>query len=120
MKQIGTPLSRKSKVTKFNLHFFYFYSNIYIVYGELYNGDNIQPSFDDSVTTDEKLLTLLTSITQRLDQIEATLRNSSVEYDVKVYRNDSVLESETDKRGYPKSCGKVNANKRIVVIVRGD
>jgi hypothetical protein len=43
-----------------------------------------------------------------------------IRYDLKVFTTDQVLESKTDKRGYPKSCGIQNANKDIIVIIRGD
>ena len=42
------------------------------------------------------------------------------EYYVKVNAGDKVLKKPTDRRGYPASCGVENANKEIVVIVRGD
>jgi hypothetical protein len=43
-----------------------------------------------------------------------------LQYDLKIFSTDKVLESKTDKRGYPKSCGIQNANKDIIVIIRGD
>jgi hypothetical protein len=42
------------------------------------------------------------------------------EFDIKVNKNDVVINSYTDKRGYiPTSCGKENAGKIATVILRG-
>jgi hypothetical protein len=41
------------------------------------------------------------------------------EFDIKVHEGDIVFESSTDHRGYPKSCGMKNANKKIIIIVKG-
>jgi hypothetical protein len=73
-----------------------------------------------SVLTIEELLSIFV---QELDNIRRRTLYAlpeHVEYDIKVYPKDKVIESLTDKRGYPKSCGKVNANKRLIVIIKGD
>lgn len=44
----------------------------------------------------------------------------NTEYHFKVNRQDQILESSTDKRGYPQSCGKENREKGVTVIVHND
>ncbi len=44
---------------------------------------------------------------------------SETEYHLKVNKNDKVVKSHTDKRGYPASCGVENKEKDIIIIVRG-
>lgn len=44
----------------------------------------------------------------------------NTEYHFKVNRQDQILESSTDKRGYPQSCGKENREKCVTVIVHND
>ena len=45
---------------------------------------------------------------------------SKTEYHLTVNKNDKVVKSHTDKRGYPASCGVENKEKDIVIIIRGD
>lgn len=59
---------------------------------------------------------LLAVFVQELDNVRRCVPYAlpkNVEYDVKVYPGDQVIESCTDKRGYPKSCGKENKNKKV-------
>lgn len=44
----------------------------------------------------------------------------NTEYHFKVSREDKILESSTDKRGYPQSCGVENREKGVTVIVHND
>ena len=44
----------------------------------------------------------------------------NTEYHFKVGRQDKILESSTDKRGYPQSCGKVNREKGVTIIIHND
>lgn len=44
----------------------------------------------------------------------------NTEYHFKVSKQDKIIESSTDKRGYPQSCGKENREKGVTVIVHND
>jgi len=73
-----------------------------------------------SVLSVEELLAIYVQELDNLKRCAPYALPQGVEYDVKVYPNDRVIESSTDKRGYPKSCGKENKNKRLIIIIKGD
>jgi hypothetical protein len=105
------------------------YSNkqgYYYLYSKYPVGEKCKGVIDDSgelkwisVLTADELISILA------DKIKSTTNEftqlpGGVVYDVKVYENDTIQESYTDKRGYPKSCGKVYANRRLIIIIKGD
>lgn len=71
-----------------------------------------------SVFTLDELITLLLNAAS--NQGGKVCYPKNIEYDIKVRENDTVIPSTTDSRGYPRSCGTKNANKNIIVIIRGD
>lgn len=104
----------------------YHNSQGYYLYGRYPIGNRCKGALDNgeimwiSVLSVEELLAVFV---QEIDNMRRCVPHAlpkEVEYDIKVYPGDQVIESSTDKRGYPKSCGKENKNKRLIIIIKGE
>lgn len=109
-----------------DLDFGSLYTNgkLFYIYGKHPIGEQCRGEIENGRLMWTSLLSVSELISLLLTIIEQPTRSCGTnfpqtEFDLKVREGDIVFESSTDHRGYPKSCGIKNANKRIIVIVKG-
>lgn len=98
--------------------------NLFYIYGKHPIGEQCRGEVESGRLMWTSLLSVSDVISLLLSLVEQPARSCGTnfpqtEFDLKVHEGDSVFESSTDHRGYPKSCGVKNANKKIIVVVKG-